>query len=164
MNVQNLNSIANEFLEKEFSLQLEVPIKVNNRLSRALGRLKSYRMRNYPYTSYPHSIELSGKLLDYAPEDEIIDVLKHELVHYALCVLQKPYNDGDHYFESTLQRLGITNTNSKKFSIPAHHYACLGTPSHVSVTARRINTNKYVCGACNCKLMYLGYYSDDSED
>ena len=58
------------------------------------------------------------------PREHIIDVFKHELVHYALCVKKMPFSDGDWHFENELKKYGISSTNSYKLRGEHHKYIC----------------------------------------
>ncbi|MED2592359.1 SprT-like domain-containing protein, partial [Bacillus thuringiensis] len=46
----------------------------------------------------PKVIRLSKNLIIHQEKDIIIDVLKHELVHYACFIQGKPFRDKDTYF------------------------------------------------------------------
>src|SRR5690606_36337069 len=85
--LEALRREADEFLQTCYGLELHIPILVNRRLKRVLGRfaLKGGR---------PFAIELSADLLQYQERHVIVDVLKHECIHYACYMLGKPYRDG----------------------------------------------------------------------
>ena len=103
--ITELTKFATKWIHDTYGITLEIPILTNNRLTRALGRFR------YRSNGQSVSIELAGDLLKYYPQEEIIDVLKHELVHYACFSQGKPYLDGSPHFESELVRLGVTGTN-----------------------------------------------------
>ena len=106
MRLKNYERVANKFLKENYGLELRIPIFRNNRLRRAMGVYKTVTIDNTPC-----SIELSGQLLDYATEKVIDQVLKHELIHYALHVLGRPYKDGHPIFENELvKHNSITST------------------------------------------------------
>lgn len=106
-------TFANNFLMENFNMRLEIPIKMNGRLTRTMGR---YLARNYFGSVIPKSIELSKTYLVAAlivgDLEEIYDTLKHELVHYALSVQGKNYSDGDYDFEKKLYELNISSSGS----------------------------------------------------
>lgn len=106
-------TFANNFLMKNFNMELKIPIKMNGRLTRTMGR---YLARNYFGNVIPKSIELSKTYLVAAlivgDLEEIYDTLKHELVHYALSVQGKNYSDGDYDFEKKLYELNISSSGS----------------------------------------------------
>src|SRR5690625_1649013 len=82
--IQELEEFSIDFLASNYDLAFTIPIKRNNRLTRALGRYRHYLSGN------PINIELSGRLLDYGTKETILDTLKHELIHHALHMLKKP--------------------------------------------------------------------------
>ena len=85
--LKEAKAFANKFLMENFDMRLEIPIKMNGRLSSTLGR---YMSRMYFGQFMPVSIELSKTHLTAAlivgDLEEVYDTLKHELVHYALSV------------------------------------------------------------------------------
>lgn len=114
---KQLEEYAEAFLQHEYNLDLEIPIKINGRLSRSLGRFK-YNMNGAIV------IEIAKRMVEHYTVDEILDTLKHELVHYALFKLGKPHRDGHHVFENELKKLGISSTNTKRYKGKAHVYKC----------------------------------------
>lgn len=144
--IDYLEEVANDFLEEEFGLTLEVPITISNRFTRTLGCVRMQQNRVTGYLSVKE-ITMSGNLIKYYNHETVIDVLKHECVHYALFHLGKPYRDGDAYFENTLKRLGITRTGVIEHKGKAHVYVCKECDSKV-VRERRFNVNIYRCGRC----------------
>lgn len=148
---------ANEFLTKEYGLTLQAPLKLNGRLTKSLGRHVG-RINTYYGIRTTIAIELSKRLLEHYTEDTVLDVLKHELVHYAMFNLNREYRDGYHEFEKELTRLGISRTNviSRSDSEPMHHYACNCNSHQV---ARKLNKNTiYTCKKCKVDLTYKGRY------
>lgn len=115
---KELRMYANNFLKTNFDMQLNIPIKIDGRLTRTGGSFHYMRKDNKPVV-----IKISERFMACALHDEedgigaILDVLEHELVHYALARQGKNFNDGDHDFESTLAKLKIGAsgaTNKKK--------------------------------------------------
>ena len=96
----DLRKQANDFLKTNYSLMLDIPLVVNNRLRSTIGSLVLQKEE-------PELIELSGMLMKYGSEAFKLDVLKHELIHYALNTLGKPYHDGHPYFENELKKHGV---------------------------------------------------------
>lgn len=117
LTLTDLTQIASEFLRDEYGLALEIPIKRNNRFSRVLGRV----IFDHEWT--PERIEISGELFKYGADEAIIDTLKHELVHYALCVKGEPFDDGHPHFEAELKRLSISSTEQTSLG-PSAVYSC----------------------------------------
>lgn len=102
---------AQNFLSQNFDLKLEIPIVIDGRLTRAGG-------------SYHHTakkgimIKISERFMYGALLDEIegvgaiLDVLEHELVHYALHTQGKDFDDGSEEFEETLARLSVGSSGA----------------------------------------------------
>ena len=108
---KQMNLYARNFLKEHFDLNLEIPIKIDGRLTRTGG-------------SYHHTakkglmIKVSERFMYGALLDEtegvgaILDILEHELVHYALHMQGKDYNDGSKEFEETLARLNVGSSGA----------------------------------------------------
>lgn len=113
--IDKLTMDAKEFLHKNFNLDLNIPIKICNRVKNRYGGF--YHTKD----GMPIKIVISGKQIKLSMMDangyEVIQgMLFHELVHYALCTLGKDYDDGSYDFEMTLANLnvpssGVTNEN-----------------------------------------------------
>lgn len=111
--LKELKKTGIEFLEKEYSLQLEIPI-INNYRLRKIGGGFVYYTQPHPY---PKQIEIAGYVLKYAPLETIDKVLKHELVHYALFKLHYgEHSDGCERFEKELDRLHLPNNYNNNYS------------------------------------------------
>lgn len=153
--LEALRREADEFLQTCYGLELHIPILVNRRLKRVLGRfaLKGGR---------PFAIELSADLLQYQERHVIVDVLKHECIHYACYMLGKPYRDGAPDFERELMRHGVAKTGTYAYKGKQHLFQCVecknvylrhrkyATDVHGLVKMRR-------CGQCHGRLRYIGY-------
>ena len=138
-------SHSQSFLKQNFGIQLKVPIESNGRLSRALGRFIIDGGR-------ADKIELSKNLLDNYNYSTIIDVLNHELVHYALYTLNKPYGDNDRYFIETCKRLNVSLTGTIKYKV-VYQYQC---DCRVFESTRKRRLKNYHCGICKSGFTYIG--------
>src|SRR5699024_12385460 len=108
-----LKHIAASYLNENYNVKLNIPIKRNNRLRSTYGR---FILEN----NEPNCIELAGVLLDYGVEEVIFNRLKHECINNALFEKQQPYRDGHPIFESELKRhgvLGTVNVMTEKFHV-----------------------------------------------
>ena len=146
MDGRELYVIAREFLDKEFSIKLDIPIFINNRMKSMFGR---FRRRN----GVSFQIDISKEFIETHPREHVIDVLKHELVHYALFELGKPHRDGQDYFENTLKRLGISSTRTYQQLGKFHKYICK-CEGNVLYRKRRIPEGGH-CSKCKT-LKYIG--------
>lgn len=137
--INELKAHANEFLEEHYNMSLDIPIKLNGRLTRSLGR--------FIYSRQGKSIELAKRLLMYYNKEEILDVLYHELVHYALCELGMPFDDGHPVFEKELKKHSVSSTNVLHFKGIAHVYEC--KECNKTFTTRRRLGRRYMY-RCSC--------------
>lgn len=103
MNESTLVRIAATFLRENYNETLHIPVKRNNRLRSSYGR---FILKN----NKAYCIDLAGRLLDYGAEEVIINILKHECIHYALFMKQQPYRDGSPVFEAELKKHGAPET------------------------------------------------------
>lgn len=154
MNLTQLTKYSNKFLKDNFDLELTIPIEANGRLTRSMGRLAIVRNMNTNERKALR-IELSKRLLTYGTEEEILDVLSHELVHYALLKLGKPFMDGQACFENTLKKLGVSATETISLKQPHHAYKCKCS-THYRKRAIKHHGVGMVCGGCLQGLEYLG--------
>jgi len=153
---------AQNFLLTNYNIELDIPIEYNHRLRRTLGRFISTRIKD-SNKNKPKKIELSTELMQQYTPEIIIDVLKHELVHYALCAKGHPrseFRDGHIVFEKELRRLGVakTRTYSNKNKVK-HKYVC-----DMCGKEHKLNSKVKFWVQCNCsinsKLIYEGIVED----
>ena len=111
---KKLTIYANNFLQINFNIELYAKICFNNSLKQVKGRTIFGSNEEGC-----NEIELSGELLnlsllDTKKYDYLRDTLNHELVHYALYILNKKFSDGEDDFENTLHRLDVGSSGSTK--------------------------------------------------
>ncbi|OUM86766.1 MAG: hypothetical protein BAA01_04020 [Bacillus thermozeamaize] len=149
-----LQKEAAEFLRKAYGIELKIPIKINGRLKKTLGRLALK-------SGKPYAIELSADLVQYQDLKVIMDVLKHELIHYACFELGKPFKDGEEYFERELAKHGVSKTRTHAYKGNLHVYRCVSC-ENVSFRHRKYATDdkgilkSRICGRCHGRLQYMG--------
>lgn len=153
LTIAELTVIARQFLRDEYGIALEIPIRRNNRLRTTYGTFT----HNYKKSE---CIELSGKLFDYADVSVIIDVLKHECIHYALFELGRDYKDGRSDFEGELKRLNVRSNYDKDVPVVGfiHLYTCdkCGKNQLVQNTsAHKKRCRGYMTRCCNASLTYI---------
>ena len=158
LSLDELRDYASYFLERNYNVTLEIPITQNNRLTRSLGR--------YIHTiaGEPKGIQLSGRLLRYGTNNVIIDVLKHELIHYALHILGKPYKDGQPYFENELRKHGSPSTNTKRVGI-YYVIQCTRCENKSLTKTKSVikNIKNYRSRCCHSDLIHVGNVIYDGE-
>lgn len=121
---------------------------VNKRLRTTGGR----------YLLQSHNIEVNEKYIEAYGEEELIGILKHELCHYHLHIEGRGYRHGDRDFKALLKRTGSPRhcrplpelTKKARLRIVIR-YNCQACGMRYE-RRRRINTKKYVCGACRGRL------------
>lgn len=113
---KDLIDYAEKFLHDNYNMKLGVPIEIDGRLTRSGGSFHSTRGR------VSLKIKMSERFIGCAlldPEEgilAILDVLKHELIHYVCCELGLNYSDGDYDFEKELAKhnIGASGATNKK--------------------------------------------------
>jgi len=149
---EGLTIIAKDWLKKTYGMDLKVPVEINTRLSRSLGRFK-YRKN----MRQPVAVEISGDLIKYYGEEAVIDVLKHELIHYACYMLGKPHSDGQSYFENELVKHGVSRTHHYGAKGLYHVYYCPSCGETTSSRIRQLRNHKnYYSSCCAVPIEYKG--------
>lgn len=150
--LDELTAFAKQFIHKHYSLELTIPIQRNNRLRTTLGRYVYQKQKNKPLR-----IELAGFILDYGARTAIIDVLKHECIHYSLHMLELPCHDGHPYFEAELKKHGVSSTNE---TMIGKYYVYTCESCHIeNVTKQKKviqSPDKYRTSCCKAKLVIVG--------
>lgn len=149
--IEELTEIIDEFLKSSYGLNLNIPIKRNNRLSRAMGRYLA------TWDDVPVNIDIAGFMFDHGTREVIIDTAKHEATHYALHVLGKPNSDGDEYFENELRKNGVTSTGT---NIVGLHYVgkCQECGNNTYGKNKRIAlpSQRFTSKCCKAPVEYVG--------
>lgn len=143
MNIYQAEKLAKEYAMEYWGLKLNVPIVENNRLTRSLGRM-CWRRNNLLRKYTPLKIDLAGRLLRNYSDETIISVIKHELCHWALLVLEKPFSDGHPVFEKELQRIGASSSFTIQQAGNLHTVVCKGCKKEAVKNESRNRLKKYV--------------------
>lgn len=150
----SLKKYANEFLSQTYGMKLNIPLELNGRLKKAKGRFIWQRS-----TRQPKSIELNKKFVEHNDLNVVLDVLYHELVHYALFVKGIPHADGQPSFERELKRLGVISQNTvDKYSIVSEIqiYECANCNRQFKMNRRLKNNGLNHRCKCGGKLIDKG--------
>lgn len=158
-----LEKYAEKFLKDNYNMKLLVPLKINGRLRTTCGRFVYTKYVNSNKPSVPKSVEINKYFLENNEPAVVLDVLRHELVHYALFMQGKPHKDGHPVFENELKRLGIVSQDTiDKYSIKSKPvkiriYECVNCGHKYKRQRALAYGGKYHrCGYCEGKLIDKG--------
>lgn len=115
-----------------------IPVKINKRLTRTLGRVLFLLQGNY---TIPQSMEFSYKLLETGESETIEEVIKHECAHYLVHVETHKNHGHDKVFKEMCARINCS------FDTTSTH-----------VAAYTDNTYKYIVTCNSCKKIVGKYY------
>lgn len=130
-NIYQLKQYANKFLKETYGMTLGIPLQLNGRLQKTCGWFRARRYRDG--RKEPICIELNKFFVENNEPQVVLDVLRHELVHYVLFMQNKPNSDGHPVFENELKRLGIVSQRT------IDKYTIQSKPKNMSV---------YKCESC----------------
>lgn len=92
-------------------ITLDVPVEINGRLTRAMGRVKFIVANVDVYL--PTKIEFARNLVENASDEDILQVIKHEYVHYFLLTTDPTTNHNhDGAFKNKCDAIGCTHKKS----------------------------------------------------
>ncbi|MFJ8528468.1 SprT-like domain-containing protein [Bacillus sp. NPDC094106] len=121
--IEELTTFAKEFLKKEYGIPLVVDIEMSKKMTRRFAIFYGEVDENNGERT-PKVIRLSKNLLLYHDKKTILDILKHELIHYACFVTGNPYTDGSSYFKDELKRLGVLESKKYPYKGKVYYYQC----------------------------------------
>lgn len=106
------NEWAKDFVLRTWGKKLNISIVFYSRKnSNRQGFFRySYRKLGDEREYFPVEIKLNVATLKN--NDDLIDVLKHELCHWYCCVSELDFNDGDKDFEEQLKFVGASSTHT----------------------------------------------------
>ncbi|MDR3190995.1 MAG: SprT family protein [Lactobacillaceae bacterium] len=111
------------------------------------------------YILKTHNLDFNPLMLTEFDLDNLIGVIKHELVHYHNHLQGLGYQHKDAAFKAELMRVGgsrfAPKTSQVKNKVKRYWvYTC--EKGHALYRQRRIDTVRYVCGQCRTKLTLTG--------
>jgi SprT-like protein len=155
LSVYQLKMYANKFLKDNYGMELTVPLELNGRLKTACGRFVYYRN-----SRTPKKVELNKVFAQNNEPTVVLDVLRHELVHYALFMQGKPHSDGQPCFENELKRLGVVSQKTidqYKIASRVQVYGCTRCTNEYQMTRRLKHNGKYHSCKCGGDLVDKGH-------
>lgn len=124
---------------------LDVPVNINSRITRTLGRVK-YNYYNGAY--YPTAIEFSQKFLVNSTDNDIINVIKHEYVHFFLLAIEPCEKPGhDAAFKRKCAEIGCTHIHAQ------NHLESYAADTAIEAKAK----TKYEVWCADCDEMIATY-------
>lgn len=147
-NETKLTVYAYNWLITEYGIELKIPIYISKRLKTTMGYFKHQN-------KIPLEIQLSYDLVTFQDDEVILDIFKHELIHYVCFITGKQYKDGSKDFENELKRQGANSTKTYKFKGKGHEYAC-SCCGKVIKTKQKGFDKKYVCKEDKGNFIYKG--------
>ena len=96
-------------------VDINVPVKVNARLTATLGRVR-YKVNAYTGETVPVSIEFSKLFLETANQQEIDDIIKHEFAHFYTSVTYGNHGHRTPEFKAACATLDCEAEASAKLS------------------------------------------------
>lgn len=116
--IRDLYEEAERFLNERYGINLMMPITVAELPDDIQGY---YEHRG----TKPSVIVIARDVMTFGSDEHVYDILRHELVHYAMHVLGRPNRDGDAEFEAELERQGVCHSFTSLLG-RYHMYACSG--------------------------------------
>ena len=157
--IEKIRSELNKLCMADGLNEITVPIEINGRLTRAMGRVK-YELFCHTYT--PVKIEFSRNLIENASDEDILQVIKHEYVHYFLLIKDCEFHHGhDAEFRRKCAEIGCTHDKASHYvegfreekAQSKYEIWCDDCEEIIATYARRgktINNIKYcTCGRCH---------------
>ena len=144
---------------------LNIPVKINGRLTSTLGRVKYEYQDNIPI---PTIIEFSKSFIEKSDDATILSVIQHEMAHWLITVKTAENHGHDKFFKSMCAKLGCNNDgchinteNTRntletryKYVIICKNCGPIGGKTRMCPTLRHIN--ECWCKKCNSReLTYI---------
>ncbi len=137
---QLVEKVSLEFFQQPFVHQASF----NRRLKSTGGR----------YHLNDHNLDFNPLLFERYGIDELVKVIKHELCHYHLHLAGRGYQHKDREFKELLQQTGGSRYAPRLAASTIQHYRCQNCGKKIQ-RRRKIDTERYVCGNCHGKLLFV---------
>lgn len=145
MNEEQLQKLVEEISIKYFNIPFIHQVRINRRLKTTGGR----------YNLQDHHIDINAHFLTQKYHNDLVGIIKHELVHYHLHLHGLGYKHQDRDFKQLLKQVGgsryapdIGLRNKQKVN---YIYQCQNCKLKY-YRVRKVNTRRYRCGKCGGKL------------
>ena len=154
---------AYSFLLDNYGIEGTPKVFISNSLEDCLARIEPYKDEEGNDST---RILVSRRLIAYYDFDEVVNVVKHELVHYALAYQGKNFRDGEDDFENELERLGLPTGGDMNLRGKVYIYSCNYQHNEVELhrTKKRTNVDQRICPICKHPMKYKGVYMIDKNN
>lgn len=134
MKIEKVIAFMQEVAADKMNMEIDVPILVNSRLTRTLGRVTHQRV-NYAYK--PIKIEFSKQFLETSTDESVYQVALHELAHYI-----------------ATRRSGENEGHNAHFKIICAEIGCYEDKTQTKVERTTEVVAKYdiLCSCCGKKI------------
>lgn len=119
---------------------------------------KRLRATGGRYLVHNSNIEINYGHYEEHGQEEVVNIIKHELCHYHLHLEGKGYRHRDRDFRQLMKEVNaprfcqpLAKNIEKKQNSPIHLYQCTGCKIKYT-RKRKIQLQKYRCGYCNGML------------
>ena len=144
--IKELNNLA-----AADNITIDTPVNINGRLSRTLGRVHFNGV-----TCSPLKIEFSRSLLEHGTDNDIINVIKHEYVHYFLLITTGENHGHDYMFKAKCAEIGCEHdkTHNEVEAKQKYKYEiwCMDCNAIIGTRSRKCklidNIKDCQCGRC----------------
>lgn len=148
MNQAELQALVEKTSRDFFGLPFQHEAVFNSRLRTTGGR---YHLKS-------HNLDFNPRILEAFGVEEFLGVIKHELCHYHLHLSDGGFQHKDKEFKQLLAAVGgsrfVKSLSEPQAVKKKLFYQCQGC-SQVIYRQRKVNTQRYVCGQCRGKLVYI---------
>ena len=173
MTLEQIIQICKQLSEQHNDV-FDIPVELNPRLKRTLGRVTSRRIKNSDNVE-PVKMEIATYLAKDGSDEDITNVVKHEWVHYYLDKTTHINHGHDKLFKKICQEINCTGTTqtrvdslddntkyemcltdqaSHKYTIVCPHCKkVVGHRDRMCATLRHL----YECSCPECGCLGLGY-------
>lgn len=146
MNDSILQELVEEVSHKSFGRPFRHKASFNRRLRTTGGR----------YLLESHNIELNPRVWELYGEEELVNVIKHELCHYHLHLEKRGYRHRDADFKDLLVKTGgsryVPSLLREQERARLLTYFCRHCGQEY-IRRKKMDTRRFVCGRCRGKLM-----------
>jgi predicted SprT family Zn-dependent metalloprotease len=138
-------------------ITLDVPVSINGRLTRVMGRV-GFKVISDIYV--PKCIEFSRNLIENASDEDIIQVIKHEYVHYFLSIEDPTVNHHhDAVFKYKCAEIGCTHDKASQYvkgfrdeeAKAKYEVWCVDCCKLIGTYARKCKTLNNI-SSCKCRV------------